>query len=188
MPGAYNCNGIYNFKGGCLMPVRLWLLSLAFALMASTISTCADELVRIWWPGIKSCVRRVGMGTPCRLVKRKPCAELMQPSLHVTISQVKSTAPLDYPGATNDQCESATSESSLFDLRRRRGCQENPLAHIWVVLRVLSPSCILAIACACASVPVVSFANRSPRVRLSRTPPWRKDRFPEPTISVEIPL
>jgi hypothetical protein len=22
VPGAYNCNGIYNFKGGCVMNVR----------------------------------------------------------------------------------------------------------------------------------------------------------------------
>ena len=54
VPGAYNCNGIYNFKGGCVMPVRPCLLSSAFASIASAISTCTDELVRIWWLGIKS--------------------------------------------------------------------------------------------------------------------------------------
>jgi hypothetical protein len=29
VPGAYNCNGIYNFKGGCVMPVRLQLAELS---------------------------------------------------------------------------------------------------------------------------------------------------------------
>ena len=37
-----------------VMPVRPCLLSSAFASIASAISTCTDELVRIWWLGIKS--------------------------------------------------------------------------------------------------------------------------------------